>query len=178
VKVSFKGDSIKMFQSLDRMGQKAPIAVMRALNRTIASANTQAVRAISADLGGIKQSHIRDGILVVRATPGKLEASLNVTGKRLPLIDFKAKQTATGVAYQLPTGRDFVPHAFIATMRSGHRGVFLRRGRKRLPIAELRGPSLPRVFTRERILAAVRASTKSEFSKNLTHEMSFLTKSA
>ena len=41
----------------------------------------------------------------------------------------------------------FVPHAFISTMpKSGHKGVFLRAGKKRLPIRELFGGSVYDLF--------------------------------
>lgn len=178
MRVSFKGDTIKMAQSLERMKTRTPVAVARALNRTIESSRTQAVRSISADLGGIRQKNIRDAMDLTKATPGKPEAALHVTGRRLPLMAFGARQTTEGVTYKLPTGRNFVRSAFIAIMRSGHQGVFKRRTLKRLPIDELHGPSLPRVFTRDHVLAAVRSVARSDFLKNLKHELSFLTKSA
>jgi len=47
-----------------------------------------------------------------------------------------AKQTATGVSVK---GREF-PHSFLATMPSGHLGIFHRSGKARLPIVEDRVP--------------------------------------
>src|SRR5262249_22753982 len=156
MRVSVKGDTIRMTQALEKMRDRAPLAVARALNRTIDSARTQATRSISEDLGGIRQADVRKGLETTRANQGRLEATLRVRGRRIPRIACRARQTRTGVSYKLPTGAGFVRSAFLATMRSGHTGVFRRIGTPRLPIVELKGPSLPRVFTQERVLSAVR----------------------
>jgi len=59
------------------------------------------------------------------------------------------KQTKHGVSYRLSrtAGRKRIEHGFIATMPSGHRGVFARGGPSRLPIREARGPSIWKVIT-------------------------------
>jgi hypothetical protein len=67
-----------------------------------------------------------------------------------------------------------VAGAFIARMLSGHRGVFKRRAVPRLPIVELFGPSLPRVFTRATIAAARTRLAGELLAKNLAHEIQFL----
>jgi hypothetical protein len=55
-----------------------------------------------------------------------------------PLYKLGATQTAKGVNVRL---RGSYRHAFLATMSSGHRGVFLRQGMARTPIRELFGPN-------------------------------------
>jgi hypothetical protein len=55
-----------------------------------------------------------------------------------PLYKLGATQTAKGVNVRL---RGSYRHAFLATMSSGHRGVFLRQGMKSTPIRELFGPN-------------------------------------
>jgi hypothetical protein len=62
-------------------------------------------------------------------------------------------------------------------MRSGHRGVFQRSGTKRLPIYELFGPSIARVF--EKLIPVGEARRTEVLLKNLRHEVEFaLSKSA
>lgn len=52
--------------------------------------------------------------------------------KPIPLIAFGARQTRTGVSVEVTKGkRSIIRHAFIATMASGHKGVFMREGPKR-----------------------------------------------
>lgn len=54
------------------------------------------------------------------------------------LYKLGARQTGSGVTVK---ARGSYRHAFIATMRSGHTGVFMREGRARTPITELFGPN-------------------------------------
>ena len=69
-----------------------------------------------------------------------LEWAVNVSGEPVPLIAYPHRQTKRGVSVEVNRGkRTLVAHAFIATMRNGHEGIFRRRGKARLPIHELRG---------------------------------------
>lgn len=56
----------------------------------------------------------------------------------IPLADLGATQTANGVRVR---GRGSYRSAFLAQMKSGHRGVMKRVGKARLPIRELFGPN-------------------------------------
>lgn len=152
-------------------------AIARALNRSIGSASTVMVRGMSKDLG-LKSSDVRDQLKRTEASPTSLLARLRATGKRIPLIQFRAKGPepsrgrGRGVTARLPGGAGRYPHAFIATMKSGHRGVFARRGTGgRLPVAELRGPSLPHVFVKFRPDGLARGL--EQLVKNLRSELRF-----
>lgn len=62
---------------------------------------------------------------------------LKASGAVVPLAAFPHRQTKRGVAVEVNRGsRSLVPSAFVAQMRSGHAGIFLRRGKPRLPIRE------------------------------------------
>ncbi|ATN32893.1 hypothetical protein ACO34A_03640 [Rhizobium sp. ACO-34A] len=56
----------------------------------------------------------------------------------IPLYQLGARQTRSGVSVRL---RGSYRSAFIAEMKSGHRGVMKRQGKGRLPIRELFGPN-------------------------------------
>jgi hypothetical protein len=75
------------------------------------------------------------------------------------------------VSYRLRGSRGRIPSAFIATMASGHTGVFARKTKKRLPIQELFGPSLGRVFAKYRPQGVARVL--ETFQKNFDHELAF-----
>lgn len=173
---------------LQALQQNAPRAIMRALNRTMQNVQTVAVRETARDMG-LRQADVRPSIAIDGARPDRLVARLIATGARIPLIKFGAtgpepsRGRGRGVAYRLPGGRGRHPRAFIATMRSGHRGVFVRRGPSRsragrprsspgLPIQELFGPSIPRSFAKQ--FPAMRARADEMLSKNLQHEIDFL----
>lgn len=193
--VSLQVDTRQVRQAFERLGQQAPTAIMRALNRAGQSVMTEAVRAIAADLA-LVQREVRKGIRQDRATTANLRTDVVATGRRIPLILFRARGPepsrgkGKGVSYRLPTGKTRLPHAFIATMRSGHRGVFARvsgsqmvsaparkRGGgqvKREKIVELFGPSIPRVMARTRILTALRAKGEEVLRKNMQQQIEYL----
>lgn len=170
-----------------RLRERFPAAGARALNRAIVSARTVMVQEIAADTR-LKSGAIKDQMRVKEATPSDLSARLSVTGKQIPLIEFGARGPepsrgrGRGVTARLGGGRNSYPNAFIATVGSGrHRGVFIRKATlarmsagawsKNLPITELRGPSLPKVF--RKVLPIGLERGQESLTKNLASEMAF-----
>jgi hypothetical protein len=116
-----------------------------------------------------------------------MTARLISSGARIPLIDFSARGPepsrgrGRGVSYKLAGAGGRLPHAFIATMRSGHRGVFerspggKRRGpkpeRSQLPIHEKFGPSIAVVFQHQ--IPVGEARRAEVLVKNVQHEIEF-----
>jgi len=127
---------------------RAMQAIMsRALNRTAMMARTQIGRTFSRRIG-LRIKDVRQRVILQKASYTNWRSAVAISNKRLPLIKLKAKQTRKGVTYRQIGSREriLVRHAFIATMPSGHRGVFRRATSGRLPIRELKGPSLFEVF--------------------------------
>jgi hypothetical protein len=155
------------------IGQDAPKANARAVNKTLSTLKTATVRALAGELG-LRNKDITPAIALQRATYGRQIGTLTVTGKRMPLIAFGARQTKAGVSYRLPGGRGLIPSGFIATMRSGHTGVFARRTKRRLPIVEQFGPSLPGAFVKAGLLTAMQARAETALETNLTHEIDWI----
>lgn len=156
----------------DRVGR----ALVRAINRAVASARTVLVREIARDTG-LKASAVRKALPLREATLNRAEGRLAASLKRIPLIDFGARGPepsrgkGRGVSYRLAGGRNRLEHAFIAMMKTGHRGVFMRKAKARLGIRELKGPSLGHVFAKYRPLALARA--KEIFETNFKHELEY-----
>lgn len=161
--------------------KRFPNVAVRSMNRTIASARTDMSRVIAKDTG-LKVGDVKDQLRVEQATVTRQVARLTIHGRRIPLIDFKARGPepsrgrGRGVSAQLPGGRNRYKHAFIATMKSGHRGVFDRSSKARLPIHELFGPSLVIVFLKFR--AAVRTRAVDTLKKNLQADWKYASGSA
>ena len=156
--------------------QRTMHATVRALNRAMASGRTVMVREIARD-AGLKATDVRDALRFQQATFSHPVARLAAGLKRIPLIDFRARGAEPsrgrghGVSYRLPGGRGRHPHAFIATMGTGHRGVFVRVGKARLSIKELFGPSLGRIFAKHRPAGLARAL--EVFETAFAHELAF-----
>ena len=151
-------------------------AVVRALRRAITAARTLMVREISKDVG-LKSKDVKDALRMTEPSFSNPTAQLAAKLKRIPLIRFSARGPepsrgrGKGVTYRLGQRRGRNEHAFIAVMKSGHRGVFKRKSTKRLPIYQLYGPSLGHVF--EKYQPAGQARAIEMFEKNLDHELTF-----
>lgn len=184
--VTVRLDAQGLDDALIRLGQKASLAKMRALNRTIKTAETYARRALAQDTG-LPSSVAGKALAVTKATVTRPdEAILEATGARLTLYVYTRQRKVKGV----PTGRGRKPGAFIARVKAGHRGdvhygIFKRKGKSRsrkglkspspgLPIVELRGPSLPHVFTSAAIMDGLVRAAEEALVKNLRHEIQFL----
>jgi len=174
--VSFDMDVRADFKQVERMlsvvQKKAiPKAGSRALNKVVKVAEKTAAKGLADDIG-IVQKESRKHLRINRARWTELQASIVATGRRLPLMALKAKQVKKGVTYRKQGGgRGRVQSAFIATMRSGHKGVFKRQGKQRRPIQELFGPSIPHVFVKDKISRALLTTTRARWPKLFQHEI-------
>ncbi len=154
---------------------RATRAMVRALNRAIASGRTLMVRDIAGDTG-LKSTVVRKAMVMREATASNPEARLAASLKRIPLIDFGAsgaypsRGKGRGVSYRLRGSRGRLPNAFI-TMRGGHKGVFARVGKARMPIQERFGPSIGHVFGKYRPAGIARI--RQVFRDRFRHEMGF-----
>lgn len=169
-------DTTPWMTALDQLGKRGAIAIARGINRTAASERTAMARAIAADMG-VKVSTARDAIKVEKASASNLEGRVVARGKRIPLIDFKARGRypslgkGAGVSYTMQGQRKTWRSAFIAIVGEGHKGVFFRVGRKRLPIKQAYGPSIARVFAN--LLPVGEARRTEVLAKNVQHEIEF-----
>jgi len=123
-----------------------PRVFKRAIGRTVDMAATDLKRRVSKHITA-RKGDIAKGISKKKTT---FYGSVGAKPYRPGLLAFPGtKQTKHGVSYRLSrtAGRKRIEHGFIATMPSGHRGVFARGGPSRLPIREARGPSIWKVIT-------------------------------
>jgi hypothetical protein len=164
-------------QMLTRLKDVAPHAAARAINRSIASGKTAGERAVARDLK-LKVSEVRRYVRLQEASKFKLVARIFASAKRLPVSVFNPRQGRRGVTAR--TAQGTYPGAFIARLRSGHTGVFMRklptrsrvgkpRGSPALPIRELFHASIAHVFVKH--LATMKARVTEQLAKNVAHEL-------
>lgn len=177
-------------RDLERTGAAAPLVISRALNRAATSGKTATTRAIVADTG-LASRHVAAEIKIDKAQRTDPVVVVEIRGRRFPLLAFGARGPEPsrgrghGVAWRGAGGsRKRERRAFIATMRSGHRGVFLRTrftpagaryskrsGKNREVFVELKGPSLPLVF--EKQFPVFRTAAGESLVKNLRSEINY-----
>jgi hypothetical protein len=171
MKFSIKAD----LRQVERMAttmqrQVIPKAAARAINRAIDAANTTAAREISSATK-IKQKDVRRRLFVRGASAARLAASLEALPMSPNLRYFKARQNKAGVAATAWEQRKTYKGAF--QMPSGL--VVKRTTKKRYPIKGLRGPSVPKTFMQQRILARIAAVAeqrwRSEFERELARRL-------
>jgi len=174
-----------------RFADRVPDAFVRALNRAAVTTRAVMAREIVADVGGVKVGDVKERIRIEPAVRATMRARLSLSGKRIPLVEFGAKGPfpsrgrGRGVTSRLRGGTRSLPDAFMARVgKGGHLGVFTRDTRrgpssrkskgawsKNLPIRQLFGPSLPRVFTK--VSPAGIAAGQESLIKNLRSELRF-----
>lgn len=145
-------------------------ALVRTLNRTATTVRAEASRQIR-ERYNLKSASAKERILVRNATAETLKAVIAASGRPIPIAEFSARQSSRGARFTIIKGKpQTLAHAFVATMRSGHRGVYQRRGSKRLPIAEKYTIGVPQMFTQRKILAALVTVAEERFPRVFEQE--------
>lgn len=154
----------RMIDQLRHADYETPIA--RAINRAAESACTAISREL-ADATGLGVREVREKVQVVQhASPGNLYAKIRIAGEHVSLSHFDPHQTKAGVSARPWNKPRVFPHTFLA------RGeVFVRKGKARLPIKKLSGPSLAVEFERNDLINLVQEVVDETMDKRLRHEL-------
>jgi Prophage minor tail protein Z (GPZ) len=140
-----------------------------ALNDTAKNAQVQAASQV-APLMGLPSRDVKAALTIEPARPEHLEAAVVARGRPIPMIRFKPRESRSGVHVRIGGDVETYRRAFIATVRHGHRGVFERVGKARLPIRELYGPSVPGMFARTDVLPVIQTTLRDRLLANLTRQ--------
>ncbi|WP_168464788.1 phage tail protein [Wolbachia endosymbiont of Ctenocephalides felis wCfeT] len=129
----------KVIQDVNASKAKVESAAMKALNKTALWLKVQASKEISQEKQ-IKQSLIRKRLRIIKASKSSVNALVKASlyGIKVGKLG-SMRQTMIGAK----VGSRMFQGAFIATMKSGHTGIFKRRGRTSLPIDEILLPLEP-----------------------------------
>jgi hypothetical protein len=183
--------------TISKLGGSAGIVISRAVNDSLSGVRTEAVKRIGGKVM-LKAAYIRQTFMIKKASIKDLTALVETTGKPVPLIKYSARQIKAGVSVKVLKvgGRKKIPHAFIATMDSGHTGVFWRQytdvrkpvkhgfgygalpAKYTLPIKELYGPRVPDVMDDPEIMQPVMAHANERLQARLNHHVDYALKNA
>lgn len=169
--------------------------VSRSLNRTLTGVRTDAVREVQKVITPTAKT-IRATFTMIKASTRKLAAAVKSSGMALPLIEYKARASKKGVTVQVKkkSKRSLISGAFIATMKSGHKGVFLREytdkrrpvkkarpgvpyaampRKYRLPIKELYGPGVPDILSNDSVMKPILKKADERLHKELGNQLNY-----
>lgn len=187
INLTVKSNVKEISAKLGAFAKEQQVAAVRALNKTAEQARTAASKEVRAAGYNIKASAIKKSFYIKKANKYSLEVSLTATGRPITLINYSARQTKGGVKVKVKNGTSVLPHAFIAVMPNGHKGVYSRiKGgghkvvkrdgklvRTGLPIKELYGPSIPQGLNNKVVTESLMRLIRDKFPKILEHELKF-----
>lgn len=168
---------------LEDFPKEIPNVLRRAINKTAVTARKKVLDAVARRIAVKKSDLRRRNVTLTRASFRRLAAIIAITGRRIPLLKFGARQIKKGVSYRIirQGGRKKILSAFMEgrggqairmPRKSGgtRRGVFARKGTERIPTVELMGPSVPAAA--EDITALQEAALDYDIGGQLEREIS------
>lgn len=155
----------------------APRAMSNAINRATDSAKTEAARK-AREQYYITHKDVLSTMKMYRASAQDLTASVVSRGNLIALPKFRVTpakpqpRRKKPITVRVKRGQGGpVRKAFVAGMRSGHTGVFMRSGKKRFPIEQMFGPSVPQMLESRSVNAWVSQKANETLDKRLDHEI-------
>lgn len=131
----------------------ADAALRRSLNKTIDHAQSSAVKRVASEIN-LLQKEIRAYTSTVKANFSELSGKVIISRHAIPLADFPYTVTSrlSGVFVSIRKNglQEFFTHRFIATMPSGHVGIF-ERGLPGDERSSVRRKSVPRRESRSNL---------------------------
>lgn len=157
--------------------RQIPIVIARAINRAGDAARTQAARS-AREIYNVKYKAVLKTIKIQKAYPGNLQASVKSVGSPLSLMQFKVdpsrpqpkRKAPIIVSVKKGTRKPF-EGGFVAQMSSGHVNVFTRTTKKRFPIKQHYGPSIPKMLGNESVVRFVENKAMEVLDTRLEHEI-------
>ena len=123
-------------------------AMVTALNKVGAEVVTQAKRELK-EATGLKKGRVAKTLKWNKATKNDETFSFLVKGRRLNLVEFKARQTKKGISAEAWGKRKIYKGAFIGSGRNSGKQLVFKKSRRKKGIEAVHGASLPREFERQ-----------------------------
>lgn len=146
-------------------------ALSVAVNATAKQVRTQSARNVAKEMGIARKDVDRAFVIRPYSQPNTLTATIRGRGAPLPLMRFAARQTRKGVTAKAWNVRRTYPGTFIATMASGHQGVFRRTGKGRFPIKELYGSGVAQVMAQDAVLNTLQDFGSERLNANVLRQL-------
>lgn len=159
----------KIISSINALPEQVSQASMFAINRTAEWLKSTTSKEISAEKR-VKLKIIRDRMKIMRANKKQLAANINADMWALKGKDLGDMSLSPIGA---TAGNYIFRGAFVANMKSGHRGVFRRKGTSKLPIKEQY--IMLDNYASKLIKTLIDEQSQAVFEKNFQHQIKRLT---
>lgn len=172
-KISLEGGNLNaLMRSLENVADNIPKQQSIITGKVAKKTKSVIAKGVTQELA-VKQKTVKEHIST-RKTKSRAEVDL-AKSARIPLRDFKARQTRKGVSYRISKskGRRKAPHAFVVDKFGGR--VYQRVGKARTPIRQLRGPSPFGVFVGQRLTGPTVDQIQAELAKQTKERIRYLT---
>ena len=187
--LDIRGDAREVRRVLAGYQRGADQVLLRTLNRVMPSVKTRAAGEIARELG-IPRAAANRALNVRRAVARNLRSDMGADTKRIPLIQFKARQTRAGVTYKIGKNpRKLLKSGFINPVLQSARGrsfgifnlAVLKRARAgagdglvpRDPVFIKYGPSPAAVFVRDTVLKLLSTTARDRWTREIAAQLKF-----
>lgn len=172
---------------LKKLGKNTDKVLADATNRALAGMRTDGTKLIVKESGIVRKKVFSAFTIIKASSSGQTHnARVEITGSPIGLAKFKykfkkpkkSKKGEHSGSLSVILGQKTITfhHAFVATMKSGHVGIFERQrgvltssGREKLQ--ELFGPSIPQFAGRKHIADTVQSKAQERFSARFNQQM-------
>lgn len=164
---------------LDKIPNGVSKAARSAINKTITGVRTDTKQEVTKRYE-VKSSAVHKSITINRAKGSTLEAFAISQGRPIPLVNFKVRPKKVQrkgprnkkISVSVKKGSaTTLNNAFVAQFKSGHMGVVERKTRKRYPVRELFGPSIPKMMENKFVMGVVEDKAQVRLKKSFNHEI-------
>lgn len=191
--IKLEGSATQKLTDLER--KIMPKAVRASINRTVITLQKEIDVIVRKEQNiNLKSKDVKARVSVSKARGNKTEdirGQVAIHQKPIPLIYFmsnrgsfgrgiktnkksgKVKRQTVKVRVKKGGSAKTVRGAFIASMRSGHTGLYRRQGQKRLPVKELFSTSVRDVFRSATTIARLQRTARERYVREFSHQLRY-----
>jgi hypothetical protein len=163
------------------MGSEVPVALSRAINRTVTTVQTEASKQVRKEYN-LKAARVKKNFSLGKSTKNNLSAHWRSKGEPVGLLNFGARQNKKGTSVKVlkSSSRKTVRHAFIQVGRNKQKHVFRREldsSGKMVPrydIHRLTGPRVEDALSKDHVQKALQDKADTYLQTRLDAEANYI----
>ena len=167
----------KVINDMKRLQQNT-MKAERSANKKIAQQTRTQMIKNARERYNVKASDLRNAV-DIKSGKDQPTSRIQISTKRIPLINFGAKETKPGVSIMVIKGnRKVIKSSFVPVLKSSHVNVFIRKyksGKRvgRLPIKQLYGPSPAKMMFNKKAILDAMYFISNKWEQIFKHELDY-----